>query len=206
MTKSHRSSPQAKNGFFTRLRIGVALTLLLALPAATHGQPAGGADGSFTIASDSLSLRAPDGFERVRPKSGMVETEFAIPSAGDAPTGRMTVMGAGGSVQANVDRWASQFAQPDGGDPKAKLVTKKLEIAGCHATIVDLTGTYLDQPGGPFAGGKTIQRPDFRMLAAIIETPESGNYFLKFYGPAATVEQHADGFAAMIKGMVPATK
>jgi hypothetical protein len=41
------------------------------------------------------------------------------------------------------------------------------------------------------------------MLAAIVEGPD-GNYFLKFYGPAATVEQHADGFRTMIEGMVPA--
>jgi hypothetical protein len=43
------------------------------------------------------------------------------------------------------------------------------------------------------------------MLAAIVEGPD-GNYFLKFYGPAATVEKHADGFRKMVEGMVPATK
>jgi hypothetical protein len=57
--------------------------------------------------------------------------------------------------------------------------------------------------GKTSAGGKTIDRPDYRMLAAIVEGPD-GNYFLKFYGPAATVEQHADGFRTMIEGMVPA--
>jgi len=131
----------------------------------------------------------------------MVETEFAIPSEGDAPAGRMTVMGAGGTVQANVDRWAGQFTQPDGGDTKDKVSTKKLEIAGCQVTIVDVAGTYKDMPGGPFAGGQTIQRPGYRMLAAIVES-QGGNYFLKFYGPAATVAAHADGFMKMLEGMV----
>ena len=42
------------------------------------------------------------------------------------------------------------------------------------------------------------------MLAAIVETPAAGNYFLKFYGPAATVGKHTDGFQKMIEGMVPA--
>ena len=76
-------------------------------------------------------------------------------------------------------------------------------LLGRDVTLVDIPGTYKDSPGGPFAGGKTIDRPDYRMLAAIVEGPD-GNYFLKFYGPAATVEQHADGFRTMIEGMVPA--
>ena len=77
-------------------------------------------------------------------------------------------------------------------------------MAGCKVLLVDIPGTYLDKPGGPFAGGPTIKRPDYRMLAAIVQTPEAGNYFLKFYGPAATVETHAAGFRTMIEGMVPA--
>jgi hypothetical protein len=166
---------------------------------------------AFPIAAGSLSLEAPEGFERVQPKSGMIEAEFAVPSEGDQPAGRMTVMGAGGSIEANIDRWCGQFIQPDGGVTKDKMSRKSLKVAGCSVTIVDIPGTYLDQPGGPFAGGPTVKRPGYRMLAAIVETPKgadgqssNGNYFLKFYGPAATVERHAAGFQKMIEGMVPA--
>ncbi|MFM7291043.1 MAG: hypothetical protein ACKO6B_07410, partial [Planctomycetia bacterium] len=120
------------------------------------------------------------------------------------PAGRMTVMGAGGSVQANVDRWFGQFSQPDGSATKDKASTKTLKLAGCTVTLVDVSGTYKDMPGGPFAGGKTIERPDYRMLAAIIETPVAGSHFIKFYGPAATVAKEADGFRKMIEGLVPA--
>lgn len=167
---------------------------------------------AFTIADGSLSLEAPKGFVRVRPSSGMVETEFAIPSEGkgedgsELPAGRMTVMGAGGSIQANIDRWCSQFAQPDGGDTKEKSSTKSFKVAGTTVTMVDIPGTYLDQPGGPFAGGKTIQRPGYRMLAGIVETPDAGNYFLKFYGPADTVGKHVEGYKKMLEGMVPAKR
>lgn len=174
-----------------------------AQPAATAG------DAVFTIADGGISLEAPAGWQRVQPKSAIVETEFAIPSEGRAADGeplapgRMTVMGAGGSVEANIDRWCGQFTQPDGGSTKDKAATKKLTIAGCDVTLVDIAGTYQDSPGGPFAGGKVINRPGYRMLAAIVEGPD-GNFFLKFYGPAATVEKHADGFRRMIEGMVPA--
>jgi len=143
----------------------------------------------------------------VQPKSGIVETEFAIPSQGEGmPAGRMTVMGAGGGVQANVDRWYGQFTQPDGSATKDKASTKTVKLAGSTVTLVDITGTYKDMPGGPFAGGKAIDRPDYRMLAAIIETPDAGSHFIKFYGPAATVAKEADGFRKMIEGMVPAGK
>jgi hypothetical protein len=199
-----------------RFRLASAFVLVVAGIVVGFGQrpagaqPAAAANASvFTIADGAVSLEAPAAWQRVQPKSGIVETEFAIPSTGNGPDGgplapgRMTVMGAGGSVEANIERWYGQFAQPDGGSTKDKASTKKLKVADRDVTLVDIAGTYKDSPGGPFAGGKTIDRPAYRMLAAIVEGPD-GNYFLKFYGPAATVEQHADGFRTMIEGMVPA--
>jgi hypothetical protein len=188
-----------------RFTYGFAALLIVSLLAT----PLAAADATataFEIAAGSLSLEAPEGFKQVRPSSGMVETEFAIPSEGELAAGRMTVMGAGGTIEANIDRWCGQFAQPDGGDTKAKVTRKELKVAGCSVTLVDIPGTYLDKPGGPFAGGPTVERPGYRMLAAIVRTPEAGNYYLKFYGPTATVEQHAAGFQKMIEGMVPAAR
>ena len=178
--------------------------LVLASCLLTASRAEGPASRAFTIADGTLSLEAPQGWQRVQPKSGMIETEFSIPAVkGDGP-GRMTVMGAGGSVEANVERWYGQFSQPDGSATKDKATTKKLKISGCSVTLVDISGTYKDMPGGPFAGGKAVERPGHRMLVAIVETSGAGNYFLKFSGPAATVEAEADGFRRMIEGMVAA--
>ena len=111
-------------------RILVALLpLVAAAPAAAQGVVAEDTR-TFSIAGGSLLLEAPAGWKRVQPKSGIVETEFSIPSAGDLPPGRMTVMGAGGSVQANVERWYGQFAQPDGSATKDKATTKTVKLAG----------------------------------------------------------------------------
>ena len=182
------------------------VSVIAARPAAAQGVVAEDTR-AFSIAGGSLLLEAPAGWKRVQPKSGIVETEFSIPSAAaDLPPGRMTVMGAGGSVQANVDRWYGQFAQPDGSATKDKATTKTLKLAGSTVTLVDVSGTYKDMPGGPFAGGKTVERPDYRMLAAIVETADAGSHFLKFYGPAATVAKEADGFRKMVEGLVPAGK
>jgi hypothetical protein len=191
----------------TARRSFLALLAILAAAAPASAWQGGADTLAYTIADGGFSLAAPEGWKRVQPKSSIVETEFAIPSEGEGlQPGRMTVMGAGGSVQANVDRWFGQFAQPDGGDTKDKATTKKVKIAGCEVTFVDITGTYKDAPAGPFAGGTAVDRPDYRMLAAIVETPDSGNYFLKFYGPGKTVGKHADGFLAMVEGLVPAGK
>ena len=43
-------------------------------------------------------------------------------------------------------------------------------------------------------------RPDYRMLAAIVET-EAGNYFIKLYGPAKTLGAQADAFRAMVESL-----
>ena len=114
-----------------------------------------------------------------------METEFSIPTAGEGQQpGRMTVMGAGGSVQANVDRWYGQFSQPDGGSTKDKTKTQKLKVGGVDVHYVDIAGTFKDQPG-PVA--PAVMRENYRMLAAIIVTEKQGMHFLKFYGPKATV-------------------
>ena len=192
--------------FMPRALVAALLALAFA-PAPASAQPATAeAAAVFTIADGAFTLEAPAGWQRVEPKSGMIETEFSIPPVkGDGP-GRMTVMGAGGSIEANIERWYGQFAQPDGSATKDKASTKKLKVAGCDVTIVDIAGTFKDMPGGPFAGGKTIERPGYRMLAAIVETPSRGNYFLKFTGPADTVAGSADGFRTMVEGLVASAK
>lgn len=162
----------------------------------------------FTLAEGAYVLSPPEGFDRVQPRFNMIEAEFAVPSEGNdaagqpLPPGRMTVMGAQGGVAANVDRWYGQFTQPDGSETRDKSTSKNFRVAGCTVTVVDIRGTYRDMPGGPFAGGRAVERPDYRMLGAIVETPAAGSYFLKFYGPAATVERHAAGFQKMLEGMV----
>ncbi len=188
-----------------RLTCGLSIaaaTLLLPIGSLAAAEPAANAS-EFTVASGAFSLAAPADWKRVRPRSRIVETEFSVPpAAGDNQAGRLTAMGAGGTVKANIDRWFGQFSQPDGSATKDKAAVKELKIAGCTVTLIDVSGTYKDMPGGPFAGGQMIERPDYRMLAAIIETGDAGNYFLKLYGPAKTVGGSADGFRRMVEGMV----
>ena len=42
--------------------------------------------------------------------------------------------------------------------------------------------------------------PRATSIAAIIATKNSGNYFIKFYGPERTVTEHEGAFTKMIEG------
>ena len=126
-----------------------------------------------------------------------IDHEFAVPaSKGDTEDGRVTVMGAGGTVEANLDRWIAQFSQPDGSETKNLVpeADRKKTIAGVEVHFVDLAGTYKDMPRPFDPNGGATERKDYRMLAAIIVAPKLGNYFIKFYGPRQTVTDHAAEF------------
>lgn len=79
-------------------------------PAADEVKPD---DLTVKIAEEQSGIWRPrPAWKRVKPQSGIVEHEFAVaPTEGDEQGGRVTVMGAGGSVDANIDRWFGQFTK-----------------------------------------------------------------------------------------------
>ncbi len=172
--------------------------------ATTAASAADKAEGKkYTIADGKFELTAPGSWLAKEPKVRIIDSEFEVPVAeGDDRPGRVTVMGAGGSIDANIDRWIGQFTQPDGSDSKKATKVKKMTVAGQDVHLVDVSGTYLDKP--PFAGGG-VERENYRMLAAIVETKQggkkAGNYFIKFIGPAHTVQDNEAGFQKMIESL-----
>jgi hypothetical protein len=162
------------------------------LAAAAQENPA-----KVALAGGKLQMTAPPGW--TRKPAQFVEHEFAIPAAkGDPAGGRLTVMGAGGGVDANIERWFSQFTQPDGGSTKQRAKVKKTKVAGQDVHLVDIAGTFRDQRG---PAAPAVERPKYRMLAAIIETKSQGDIFIKFYGPEKTVAENEKAFLQMIDGL-----
>ena len=179
------------------MRTIAASTLLLSLATFVVAQDK--PDRNFTVGEGKVTFTAAEAWKKVMPKNRIIEAEYEIPAAkGDEAPGRLTAMGAGGDVEANVARWAGQFVAPPGGEVKPQI--DKLTVAGSEVHLVSLTGTYKDTPGGPFAGGKTTLREDYQMLGAICLT-KSGNYFLKLYGPKATIGENEKAFRAMVESM-----
>jgi hypothetical protein len=127
---------------------------------------------------------------------------YAVPAApGDKEDGECAIFyfgpGQGGGVQDNLDRWISQFQQPDGKPSKSAAQISKQTINGLPVTTISLTGTYLS--GGPMMAAKT-PRPGYRLLGAIVEGPQ-GAVFFKFTGPAKTVAAGQAAFQSLLKSV-----
>ena len=168
----------------------VVIVALLSLASASSAPAADEEGAVISVAEGNITMRAPAGWSKEEPRVRIIEAEMTIPAAkGDKEAGRCTVMGAGGSIQANIDRWIGQFTKT------TQNKTEKKEIAGQEVHLVQLAGTYNDQRG-PFA--PAVLRDDYRMLGAIIVTAKRGNYFVKFYGPAATVSANEKAFLTML--------
>jgi hypothetical protein len=154
-------------------------------------------DHTIKFGGGKLQLRVPDAWQKRKPQNNIIEYEFAAPKVDDDEAdGRITLMGAGGSIEANLDRWTGQFELPDGGAAKPKITQKKL--AGCDVHLLDIAGTFKDKP--PFSGTE-VKRPGYRMMAAIVASKDQGNYFIKLYGPQRTIAENEKAFNTMIESL-----
>src|SRR5687767_1418402 len=76
------------------------------------------------VAADGLSFQAPESWTKTKPSSAMRKAQLTAPAAeGDADKSELVVFkfpGGAGTVQANVDRWRSQFKDKDGKAPEVE--------------------------------------------------------------------------------------
>ena len=158
------------------------------------------------------TLEVPGDFERTQPASRIVEDEFVAKSGegAEAATARVYMMASGGSLDANLDRWKGQFSAADA----ERFKTEKLKLENWDIVVAEQTGTYSDQMGGgPFAPGRTVQRPDYGMMGAIIVAPDPDSpdtdldrrpkYFVKMIGPKGVIEANREAFLGMVKSLRP---
>jgi hypothetical protein len=152
----------------------------------------------ISLAEGKLTLTAPQGWAEKKPTTNIVLYEFAAPAAeGDEVEGRLTIGATGGGVEANVGRWIAQVVQPDGKASGDRAVKTKIDLEGAAAHVVDISGTYVDRPRGPL--GPTVNREEYRLLAAIVDVGDVGQFFVKFYGPRKTIAQHEKAFTELVK-------
>lgn len=121
---------------------------------------------------------------------GIIAARFEIPAAGEDVS--MTLSTVGGGVQANVDRWITQFRMPEGVIPE----TETLTVDGIEVTLVELRGTFMGM-GGPFAGGGET-KPDWMMLGAAFKG-EPQSFYIKMTGPLAAVDALEEDFRSFVK-------
>ncbi len=95
----------------------------------------------------------------------------------------------GGDVDANIQRWGSQFE----GASEAQKTTST--VGDMQVVYARIQGTYLS-PAGPQMESQG-KKAGYKLVSAIVSAPE-GNVFFKFTGPALVVEQHEKEFYSMI--------
>jgi hypothetical protein len=102
----------------------------------------------------------------------------------------------GGSLEANVERWKSQFSRPDGGEVEAVITS----LEGTYpADLVELEGSYARGVG---LGPSGEAQPGQMLLAAIVESPQ-GSLYPQLHGPVDLVKTLRGDFIAFIEGIQP---
>jgi len=146
-----------------------------------------------------LKAQAPAAWKESPASSPMRAKQFTVPGkAGDA---EIVVFffgqGQGGSVEDNVARWKKQFEPPAGKTIDQVSKTETLKGAGGTITVLDISGTYMfkARPMDPAPGEP---RPNHRMLAAVLPTPQ-GNYYIRLVGPDKTVAAAAKDYTTWLK-------
>jgi len=175
-------------------------------PPAPAAAPAASAATPATSAAPTRAPGAPLVFAKpaawiaVEPTSQMRKAQYRLPHvAADAEDAECVVYyfgaGGGGGVDANVERWCSQFEQPDGRASKELVVRSERAVGGMPVHDVELGGTYVAEtaPGS----GERVNKPGYRMLASIVES-DHGAYYVKLVGPAATVQEYAPAFRGFV--------
>jgi hypothetical protein len=164
--------------------------LLLVLPLA-HAQAAKPRTGSAGGLRWSVPATWPDA-----PGGSLRVATYKVPAPRGSEAGECAVFffgqGQGGTVDANLERWSRQFE----GTPRPERSTR--QVHGLAVTVARLAGTYL-APGGPNMQSQG-KRPGYRLLGAIVESPE-GFVFFKLTGPAATVAGAEAGFEAILASL-----
>ncbi|HRG97063.1 MAG TPA: hypothetical protein PLR99_12495 [Polyangiaceae bacterium] len=162
-------------------------------PMGAAGDPAGlmgappGAVGE--VQPSAISWTAPPRWQQVPNASTMRLATYRVPHApGDAEDPELTITQAGGSVEANAQRWIGQFG-PEG----AKTAKQSTRTVGTlSVAIVEVEGKFVSGMGRE---GREEER--WAMLGAIVQTAGMPHFF-KLTGPVKSVKAARAEFDALI--------
>ncbi len=152
--------------------------------------PHGGVGPAVAPEPPSLSWTAPAAWQEAPSPNAMRLATYRVPGGAELAVSR-----AGGTVDANVARWTSQF--DDGA--RTKRSTKK--VRGMDVTVVEITGTYSGSSMNP--NEAAAPHADWALLAAIVTAPSGAPYFFKLLGPAAAVRDARASFDGLVDGLSP---
>jgi len=180
--------------------LSVAALSLLICPVSAQEKgetkPAAGKAEMLEIGGGKIVVEKPAAWKTV-PKGQMLEHEFKAPAEGEN-SARITIMSASGSIDANIERWIGQFD----GATKADTKIEKKEVGDTKIHIVEISGTFKESMGGPFApNAGTKKKENYKMLGAILELKDGAKVFIKATGPKETIADLRDAMVKMLEGL-----
>ena len=139
-------------------------------------------------AKSFLSYKTPPEWISEEVTENMRKAQYRIPDkGGKAAAASLTFFKLNAqNVETIVNYWRDKMGGADAN-------VAPIKGAACPTTLVDIAGEYT---------GDSPAIPDARFLGAIVETGDQ-HWYLKFVGPAATVEGWRDAYVEMLKGLKP---
>jgi hypothetical protein len=148
-----------------------------------------------TSAPPAIAWNDPSDWERIANPSAMRLATYRVHGVGASDDAELSVVRAGGTTEANIQRWLGEF------DDMGKETRTETMVNGMKVTFVETSGTYL---GSAMVGpGPSTRHKGWALLAAIVETP-GPHYFFKMLGPKSTLASARPALEALVKGISPA--
>ncbi len=143
-----------------------------------------------------LQYEVPEAWKAETPASRMRKAQFALPAEGEQKAELIVYYfgkGQGGPIADNLSRWKQMFVDDEGKPVGEDAVRQeKFKANGLDVTVLDVTGVY-QASMMPGVTPATATHGNYRMLAAIVETPD-GPWFFKAVGPADAIGAQRENF------------
>ena len=148
-----------------------------------------------------LQTTLPSDWQRVDPSSSMRLLQFVVPGRQRGRSAELIFyyfgIGQGGTPQANIARWQSQFRGTDGAPSTPEV--KSFDVSGIPVTRVKLQGSYARGIGaGPSGTGK----PNQTLLAALLQTSR-GQVTIQLHGDTPVIDTLEPDFDRMLRRIAP---
>jgi hypothetical protein len=155
------------------------------------------APGQGGESGEAIVWTVPGNWRSVPNPNGMRLATYRVPAAaGSSDEAELSIVRAGGSPEANIDRWTGQFT--DAGTEKRT----QQKVNGLAISTLEISGTFnaggMTTPEAPAA-----PRKGWTLAGAVVETDE-GLYFFKLTGPSASIKGARRDFDALVNSISPA--
>jgi hypothetical protein len=155
--------------------------------ASPHGSMAGSL--SATDEPPAIAWTVPTDWTALPNPSPMRVATYRVGAKGE-----MAVARAGGSTDANIQRWIGQFDEP------AQVQRSTKTVRGLAIELVEINGAYAG--GGMAPGAPSEPHPGWSLLGGVVET-QGSHYFFKLLGPRDQVTKAHPSFDALIASIKP---